>query len=109
MPPIPGKKHAAKKASVKKAHPKKPVEVIPDDDELKEPWYRSTIEAKLCRMANTINIHPKELMSYKHHMNQYGIDPESVDVAHVRKANELDRKWAENLKTRVTALGMIWR
>lgn len=76
---------------------------------LLKPWKANTLEAKLCRMADKLGIHPKDLRSYVVQMRKFGINWKEVTDSLIRKAVQLDRLWQESLEQRVEALGGVWR
>lgn len=80
-----------------------------DSPKLLKPWKNTTLEAKLCRMADKLGIHPKDLRSYVTQMRKHGIDWKMVTDSAIRKAVNLDRLWQESLRERVEAIGGIWR
>ena len=80
-----------------------------DNPKLLEPWKNNTLEAKLCRMADKLGIHPKDLRSYLPQMRKFGILWKEVTDSAIRKAVNLDRMWQESLRERVEALGGVWR
>jgi hypothetical protein len=76
---------------------------------LLKPWKANTLEAKLCRMADKLGIHPKDLRSYVTQMRKFGIQWKEVTDSAIRKAVQLDRMWQDSLRERAEAIGAIWR
>lgn len=74
-----------------------------------KPWKTNTLEAKLCRMADKLGIHPKDLRSYLPQMRKHGVDWKMVTDSAIRKAIKLDRMWQESIRERAEAIGAIWR
>ena len=102
--PVMSKKVAAKKAIAKKAAVKKVATA-----KLLHEWRAETVEARLCRLADSYGITPEAMAQRPQLVASGRIDPKRITKSVIDAASRLDRKWTEHLRNKAISLGGSWK